>query len=88
MPKHHKRKSEGETCIRRKKRSIRGYEKYKLFDVTKFILSLPTYVTKKHHLKSMTYNQMNQSYGLSYIKTLLHSCQKAPEVKIACSYSN
>ena len=43
--------SEGKTRIRRKKRSIRGYEKYKLFDVTEFILSLPTCVTKKHRLK-------------------------------------
>ena len=80
--------SEGKTRIRRKKRSIRGYEKYKLFDVTKFILSLPTCATKKHRLKWMSYNQMNQSYGLSYIKTLLHSSQKVPEVKIACCYSN
>ena len=35
----------------------------------------------------MGYNKMNQSHDLTYDETMSLSDLKAPEVKIACSYS-
>ena len=46
-----------------------------------------THVIKKQLLKSMSYNKMNQSHGLSYGKTLFLSYQKVPKIDIACSYA-
>ena len=37
--------------------------------------------------ESISYNKVNQSHGLSYDEILFLSYQKAPKVKIPCSYS-
>ena len=46
-----------------------------------------TCVIKEQLLKSMSYNKINQSHGLSNDETLFLSYQKVPKVNIACSYS-
>ena len=46
-----------------------------------------TYMMKEYPLKWMSYNQMNQSHGLSYDETLFLNYQKVSKVWIACSYS-
>ena len=46
-----------------------------------------TDVIKEQLIKLISYNNINQSHGLSYDETLFLSYQKVPKAKVACSYS-